>query len=158
MSSPNVNALQFRRALGCFATGVAIATTLDSRHKPVGMTISSFNSVSLDPPLVLWSIAVAADGYDAFMQSDYFAVNVLAKDQASMSDRFAISGSDKFADIATVRGIENIPILEHAAACFECKTEHVYAGGDHKIIVGRVLRCSDTDADPLVFFRGEFLK
>lgn len=157
MTKP-LNSGQFRRALGCFATGVAIVTTRDRKGAAVGMTISSFNSVSLEPPLVLWSIAVQADGYEAFVNSKNFAVNVLAKHQSVLSDQFAVSGSDKFDGIEYRDGIAGVPLLTDSAACFECEIEAIYAGGDHKIIVGRVLRCEDSTTDPLVFFRGHFLK
>jgi len=157
MISNPVNSLEFRRALGCFATGVAIATTKDADGNSVGITISSFNSVSLEPPLILWSIALEADSFSAFAEAEYFAINVLANDQAMLADQFAISGGNKFSSIDCFTGIADVPILAKSAACFECKTENVYAGGDHQIIVGRVLRCSDTEADPLVFLRGGFL-
>lgn len=147
----------FRRALGCFATGVAVVTALDEQSMPVGITISSFNSVSLEPPLVLWSVGKRADGYKAFKNATHFAVNVLAKHQLPLSQQFATRSSDKFSGIPCHDGIAGVPLLSDAAASFECETEAVYPGGDHKIIVGRVLRCRDSEADPLVFFRGRFL-
>jgi 3-hydroxy-9,10-secoandrosta-1,3,5(10)-triene-9,17-dione monooxygenase reductase component len=122
-----------RMAFGCFPTGVAVATTLDSQGRRVGMTISSFNSVSLDPPLVLWSIANDSLSYDAFANAEHFAVNVLKE------------------------GLKGIPILPEFAACFECSTEHHYPGGDHLIIVGRVHRFQDRELDPLIFYRSQFL-
>ncbi len=155
---PQIDNAGFRRALSCFATGVAIATALDENGDSVGMTISSFSSVSLSPPLVLWSIAHNAHGYDAFISAEYFAVNVLAKHQEQLSDLFAARGVDKFEGLDCRAGQYGSPILPDYAACFECRTEHRYEGGDHKIIVGRVLRLDDRDSDPLIFYRGQFLR
>ncbi|MEL7186678.1 MAG: flavin reductase family protein [Pseudomonadota bacterium] len=148
---------QYRRALSCFATGVAVATALDANGNRAGMTVSSFNSVSLDPPLVLWSIAEDSRSYEIFTQAEYFGVNVLALDQADISAQFARKGGDKFAGLECREGIGGVPLLPEYAACFECRTEHIYDGGDHKIIVGRVLRFEDKESDPLIFYRGHFL-
>lgn len=155
---PHIDGNEFRRALGCFATGVAVVTTIDGKGQKVGITVSSFNSVSMDPPLVLWSIAHDAMSYDAFMNAEYFAVNVLTIGQQDLSVRFANMGIDKFKDLDCREGLHGSPILPKFAACFECRTEHRYDGGDHKIIVGRVLRLEDTDEDPLIFYRGHFHK
>ena len=155
---PQIDLAEFRRALSCFATGVAVVTTRDACGARVGMTISSFNSVSLDPPLVLWSIANDAYSFDTFMHVDYFAVNVLTMDQQDLSARFATQGIDKFAGLACREGLHGMPILPEYAACFECRTEHRYQGGDHTIVVGRVLRLEDRESDPLIFYRGRFLR
>ena len=155
---PQIDLQEFRRALSCFATGVAVVTTLDSSGERIGMTISSFNSVSLDPPLVLWSIANDSNSYNAFINAEYFAVNVLTMEQQDLSDRFAKKGIDKFAGLDCREGLHGAPILPEYAACFECSTEHRYDGGDHKIIVGRVLRLEDRESDPLIFYRGRFLR
>ena len=155
---PQIDLGEFRRALSCFATGVAVATTRDADGVPAGMTISSFNSVSLDPPLVLWSIAIDSYSYDAFINAEYFAVNVLTMEQQELSARFAQRGLDKFKGIDIRDGLHGAPILPEYAACFECRTEHIYDGGDHKIIVGRVLRLEDRETDPLIFYRGRYLR
>lgn len=149
---------KFRRALSCFATGVAIVTTLDAQGEKVGMTISSFNSVSLDPPLVLWSIADDSLSYDVFTEADHFAVHVLAMQQKELSSRFAQSGENKFDPYDCVEGLHGVPILPDFAACFECSTEHLYSGGDHKIIVGRVHRFEDRETEPLIIYRSRFLR
>ncbi|MDJ0749153.1 MAG: flavin reductase family protein [Woeseiaceae bacterium] len=154
---PQIDSSGLRRALSCFATGVAIATTLDERGERVGMTISSFSSVSLNPPLVLWSIAHAAHGYDAFIDAEHFAINVLAKGQEQLSERFATRGLDKFEGLSCRDGRYGSPILPEYAACFECRTEHRYDGGDHKIIVGRVLRFDERESEPLIRYRSSFL-
>ena len=155
---PKLDLGEFRRALSCFATGVAVATTLDDKGESVGMTISSFSSVSLEPPLVLWSIAHNAHGYDAFINAEYFAVNVLAKHQEQLSDLFATRGVDKFDGLDCRAGQHGSPILPDYAACFECRTEHVYEGGDHKIIVGRVLEFDERESEPLIRYRSDYLR
>ena len=154
---PQIDLGEFRRALSCFATGVAVVTTLDEQGVRAGMTISSFNSVSLEPPLVLWSIANDAHSYDAFVNAEYFAVSVLTKEQQHLSARFATRGTDKFEGLDCRDGLHGAPLLSDYAACFECRTEHIYAGGDHKIIVGRVLRLEDRETEPLILYRGRFL-
>ena len=122
------------------------------------MTISSFSSVSLDPPLVLWSIAYEAHGYDAFINAEHFAVNVLAKGQERLSERFATRGVDKFEGLGCRDGRYGSPILPEYAAFFECSTEHRYDGGDHKIIVGRVLCFDERESGPLIRYRSSFLR
>jgi flavin reductase (DIM6/NTAB) family NADH-FMN oxidoreductase RutF len=153
---PEINPDEFRRALGCFATGVAVVTAVAANGARAGITVSSFNSVSMDPPLVLWSIANNSVNYEAFMQAEYFAVNVLTIGQQELSARFASRRTDKFAGLECREGLHGVPILPEYAACFECRTEKRYDGGDHKIIVGRVLRLEDRDEDPLIFYRGHF--
>ena len=158
MSDNKLDLQEFKRALSCFATGVAVVTALDSDGNKAGMTISSFNSVSLDPPLVLWSIANDANSYSVFIDAKYFAVNVLAMHQDHLSSQFAQRGEDKFQGLECRSGINGVPVLPEYAACFECSTENIFDGGDHKIIVGRVLRLDDRESDPLIFYRGRFLK
>ncbi len=148
---------EYRRAMGCFATGVAVVTTCDKNGARVGLTISSFNSVSLDPPLVLWSIAHDSLSYATFMEAEFFAVNVLAMNQQDMSERFAKSGRNKFDGLNCGVGINGAPILPEYSAVYECRIEYRYDGGDHKIIVGRVLKFEDRGTDPLIFYRGHFL-
>lgn len=149
---------KFRQALSCFATGVAIVTTRDDEGRDVGMTISSFNSVSLEPPLVLWSIGKDALSHDCFVKARYFAVNVLAMHQKDVSAQFARSGEDKFDGLDCSEGIGGVPVLPDYAAVFECENEHVYDGGDHTIIVGHVRAFEDHESDPLIFYRGRFLR
>ncbi len=157
-SADAIDPAEYRKALSCFATGVAVATTVDGNGEPAGMTISSFNSVSLDPPLVLWSIANVANSYDVFVNAKHFAVSVLAMEQQDLSQRFAQRGLAKFEGLDCRQGIDGIPILPEYAACFECSTEHCYDGGDHTIIVGRVLKFEDRESDPLIFYRGRYLR
>ncbi|HNP36288.1 MAG TPA: flavin reductase family protein [Woeseiaceae bacterium] len=154
----SIDSSEFRRALGCFPTGVAVVTTANEHGVQAGITISSFSSVSLDPPLVLWSIARDAVSYEQYMNARYFAVHVLSARDKHISDRFSQRGGDKFRGLDCRPGIGNVPILPEFSACFECETEHRYDGGDHKIIVGRVLRLEVHDKAPLIFHRGQFLE
>jgi 3-hydroxy-9,10-secoandrosta-1,3,5(10)-triene-9,17-dione monooxygenase reductase component len=158
LSSNEIELLEYRRALGCFATGVAVVTTLDKDGVRAGITVNSFNSVSLKPPLVLWSIGEDSLCYDTFVAAEHFAVNVLATHQRDICSRFAASGADKFEGLRCDDGIGGVPLLPEYSAAFQCRTEHVYDGGDHKIIVGRVLKFEDRKIDPLIFCRGHFLK
>ena len=147
----------FRSALSRFATGIGVVTTLDSKGEKVGITISSFNSVSLDPPLILWSIGLDSMSYDVFTAVDFFAVHILARDQEDLCDRFAQRGNNKFASFDCQEGLHGVPILPDFAACFECSTEHIYPGGDHKIVVGRVHRFEERETEPLIYYRSHFL-
>lgn len=146
----------FRDALGSFATGVTIATTLDALNEPVGVTASSFNSVSLDPPLVLWSLAKDSFSREAFCSSGHFAVHVLAASQEELSNRFARSGDDKFSGVEWTRGELGSPVLDQYAARFECRTRHEYEGGDHVILVGEVVSFDARDEVPLLFHGGSY--
>lgn len=147
---------RLRKALGSFATGVTIITTRDQAGSDIGLTVNSFNSVSLDPPLVLWSLARSAHSLPAFMHAGHFAVHVLAEDQESLSNRFAQRGAEKFMGIRLQRGLDGLPLLEGCAARFECRTMHRYEGGDHLILVGEVLRFSHEARAPLVFQGGAY--
>ncbi|MEP2735558.1 MAG: flavin reductase family protein [Erythrobacter sp.] len=146
----------FRAALGSFATGVTIATTMDEDGEPIGVTASSFNSVSLDPPLVLWSLSKASLSRPAFIQSGHFAIHVLASDQSALSDRFARSQSNKWDGLAWHKGTLGSPLLDEHAAVFECKTRHEYDGGDHIILVGEVVEFEVHSKAPLLFHAGQY--
>ncbi len=148
--------LAFREALGSFATGVTIATTLDDQDRPVGVTASSFNSVSLDPPLVLWSLAKNSQSRDAFCDSGHFAVHVLAASQEALSNRFARTGADKFGGVEWSAGKLGSPVFTEHAALFECATRHQYDGGDHIIMVGEVVDFEARDEAPLLFHGGRY--
>jgi len=146
----------YRDALGCFATGVTVVTARDPRGKPVAMTVNSFASVSLDPPLVLWCVNRAIGLFAAFNAARHFAVHVLPGDQDSVASHFAIDRSDKFAGVDFETRLENLPVLPNYSALFQCKVEHRYDGGDHVILVGRVLEFDHRPADPLVYHAGKF--
>jgi flavin reductase (DIM6/NTAB) family NADH-FMN oxidoreductase RutF len=147
----------FRNALGQFATGVTVVTTRGPLG-PVGLTVNSFASVSLDPPMVLWSLRARSINHTVFFECDYFSVNVLAEDQERLSHRFATPLEDKFDGVAIKVGLGDAPIIEGAAAVFECARHANYFGGDHTIFVGRVKRFAHRhDVLPLVFCRGIYL-
>jgi flavin reductase (DIM6/NTAB) family NADH-FMN oxidoreductase RutF/DNA-binding MarR family transcriptional regulator len=157
MSNTEFDVKDFRRALSQFPTGVTVITTIDAEGNPVGVTASSFNSVSMEPALVLWSIDKGANSLETFEKAKYFAVNVLASDQVNTSNNFAGRGQDKFANAQYSSGLGNAPIIDHYAAQFECKTWAVYEGGDHLIVVGEVKKYRANDnAEPLVFARGSY--
>jgi flavin reductase (DIM6/NTAB) family NADH-FMN oxidoreductase RutF len=148
---------EFRRALGQFATGVAIISAPGPDGEPVGMTVSSFNSVSLAPPLVLFSVARTAGSLPALRQAPGYAVNVLSEDQEQLSNRFARPRTDKWADVSHSAGVVSAPVIDDTLACFECQPYAEYDGGDHVIFVGRVIRFRlMSDGEPLLFFRGRY--
>jgi 3-hydroxy-9,10-secoandrosta-1,3,5(10)-triene-9,17-dione monooxygenase reductase component len=147
---------RFRKALGAFTTGVTIITAVDAAGADVGMTANSFNSVSLTPPLVLWSIARNSTNVEAFLQAKHFAVHVLESEQDALANLFATRGVDRFAGLKLGRGLENLPLLDGVAARFECRTAFQYDGGDHVIIVGEVLAFDHWEHEPLVFKRGRY--
>jgi flavin reductase (DIM6/NTAB) family NADH-FMN oxidoreductase RutF len=145
-----------RDTLGQFATGVTVITTLDQRDQPVGMTVNSFNSVSLEPALVLWSIDKTALGYSAFTGCKYFSVHVLKADQQHISNLFAGRGADKFGQVHWRAGSHNLPQLSDCAALFHCRLSQRIDGGDHTIMLGEVLEFSANGGEPLLFHRGRY--
>ena len=147
---------EFRDALGAFATGVTVITTLDGEGGRVGITANSFNSVSLDPPMVLFSLARSARSLAAFSQAQYWAVHILGASQEALSNRFAKSGADKFAGIEPEAGIGGTPLLPGCAARMQCRTAFCYEGGDHLIFVGEVLALDRRETAPLVFHAGKY--
>lgn len=150
-------ATDFRRSLGCFATGVTIVTAPTVEGPPIGMTVSSFNSVSLDPPLILFSIAHTARSLEELRRAPAFAVNVLAADQIELSNRFARPSDDKWVGIEFEPGHGGAPLFPGSAGSFECEPYAVYDGGDHEIFVGRVLHHrADSEATPLLFHGGSY--
>lgn len=156
MSQLALDARAFRNALGQFATGVTIVTACGSQGEWVGATVSSFNSVSLDPPMVLWSLDKRAHSRGAFESSTHFAVHVLTLDQKDLAQRFATRGVNKFEALQCAPGLGEVPLLGECAACFECETRHRYDGGDHVIFVGEVKRFEHATGTPLVFHGGTF--
>lgn len=147
---------EMRHTLGQFATGVTIVTCLAADGTPVGMTANSFASVSLDPPLVLWSVDRTARSFDAFAAADAFAFSVLAQDQAELSNRFAKPGADKFASVTLETGRAGVPLIADCAARIECERHAVFEGGDHLIVVGKVVDLVRSDRRPLVFAQGRY--
>ena len=146
----------FRAALSSFATGVTVVTACEQSGQPVGMTASSFNSVSMDPPLILWSVTKTALSAPVYKAASHFAVHVLSAEQVELSNRFARSGSDKFSGLDYTQNANGCPQLAKCVARFDCQTWNVYEGGDHWIIVGLVLDIEKQNDDGLVFCDGSY--
>jgi flavin reductase (DIM6/NTAB) family NADH-FMN oxidoreductase RutF len=146
-----------RDALGCFATGVTVVTCLTADGSPAGLTVNSFTSVSLDPPLLLVCLAKPAPSAIALIEASRFAVNVLQTGQQPASIRFATRDEDRFGTTPWSCGEAGAPILKDSLGVFECERFAVYDGGDHHILVGQVVKASfDTSLDPLLYFRGRY--
>ncbi len=140
-----------------FATGVTIVTARTADGQLIGLTANSFNSVSLDPPLVLWSLARAAASLPAMFAGSHYAINILAADQRELAERFASRGVDRFEGLAFTEGAGGAPLIAGAAASFECFNRSRYEEGDHVIFVGEVERCTHRPgASPLLFHGGKF--
>ncbi len=154
---PTFDSRELRNAFGTFATGVTVITT-SGIDKPVGLTANSFSSLSLDPPLVLWSLVKASPSLDVFENATHFGVSVLADHQEAVAMQFARPSEDKFKGIPTEKTECGVPLIEGAHSHFLCKREFAYDGGDHVIFVGRVLSLSVAEAPPLVFHRGAFTR
>lgn len=146
----------FRRALGNFATGVTVMTACGPDGQQVGVTANSFNSVSLDPPLILWSIDKRSGSYPVFRDASHFAVNILAADQIELSNRFARPAEDKFAGLALQTGAGGAPLLEDCAARFVCERHALHEGGDHWIMIGKVVALDDFGRAPLLYHQGSY--
>lgn len=146
----------FRRALGNFATGVTVITACSPDGQHVGVTANSFNSVSLDPPLILWSIDKRSGSYPVFAAASHFAVNILAADQVSLSNRFARPSDDRFAGVPHTQGAGGAPLLEDCAARFQCERHAIHDGGDHWIMLGKVVALDDFGRAPLIYHQGSY--
>lgn len=147
----------FRDALGSFATGVTLVTTHDRNSRPIAVTVNSFNSVSLEPPLVLFSLARSASRFEDFVSAGRFAVNVLAADQQHLSAMYARTGMSELKETAHQIGEFGCPLVEGALASFECRTLSTHEGGDHLIFIGEVQAiCSRRDGEPLLYYRGQY--
>ncbi|PIV75064.1 MAG: flavin oxidoreductase [Rhodobacteraceae bacterium CG17_big_fil_post_rev_8_21_14_2_50_65_11] len=145
---------QLRNALGQFGTGVTIVSTM-AAGRPVGVTANSFTSVSLDPPLVLWSIARTSRRYPAFAEAEHIAIHVLAKHQMPLCRAFAVA-PDAFDAVEWHAGAHDMPLIDGCLARFECERYAEYDGGDHAILVARVLRAAVRPGTPLLFCGGQF--
>ena len=155
--APAFSQLEFRSALGMFATGVTIVTARTAAGALIGLTANSFNSVSMAPPLVLWSLAQGAGSLAAFSTGSHYAINILSAGQKELAERFALKGGERWGGVEYVEGAGGAPLLAGAAATFECFNRSRYEEGDHVIFVGEVERCSHTPgASPLLFHGGEF--
>jgi 3-hydroxy-9,10-secoandrosta-1,3,5(10)-triene-9,17-dione monooxygenase reductase component len=151
-----VSAQTLRTALGRFATGVTIVSCRAGDGSPIGLTANSFNALSLQPPLVLWSLRSASPSLDAFVAASHFAVNVLAENQVELSRRFASLRPDKFAEGLWSEGLGGAPVLRGCAAVFECEQVSQQVAGDHVLFIGQVHRTSEAPVTPLVFQSGHY--
>jgi len=153
---PPLDRRAFRLALGRFVTGVTVVTALSADGQKVGLTVNSFNSVSLDPPLILWSIDRRGSFYQAFAVAPRFAVNVLCADQMALARRFSGVPAERFDGVATLAGIDGTPLLPGCIAWFECRTRDRFDGGDHLILVGEVERFAQRPGQELLYFGGQY--
>lgn len=157
INEQTIDIAEFRRALGAFVTGVTVVTTIQPDGSPRGFTANSFTSVSLDPPLILVCIAKTASSYPVFSQTRHFAVSVLAEDQRAVSGVFASKAPDKFSQVAWRARVTGAPVMEGAAASFDCATHDVVDAGDHIVLIGRVLDFIHTPSSPLGYCRGAYV-
>ncbi len=151
-----INPRDFRDALGTYATGVTIITAAGADRKPYGITCNSFASVSLNPPLVLWSLVLYSSSLSVFQNASHFAVNVLGASQQKLADKFAKSSDDKFAGVEWTPGLGNAPLLADSVANFQCRAANRYYGGDHVIFLGAVEAYFYNRKEPLLFARGGY--
>lgn len=154
---PSLDPLELRKTFGMFATGVTVITTVDTHGACHGLTVNSFSSVSLDPPLILWSQSVKAPSHEIFSKAPRFAVNILAEDQIPVSQRFAGGRPDKFSAVDTHPGAGNVPLIDGCCAYIECVTQAVIPGGDHTVYLGRVQRVARKAKPPLIFSDGRYM-
>jgi len=146
----------FRSALGTYATGVTIITAVGANGKPYGLTCNSFASVSLNPPLVLWSLGMFSQALSVFQNASHFAVNILGVSQQALANKFAKSSEDKFAGVEWTPGLGGAPLLADSVADFQCRAAGRYYGGDHVIFLGAVEAYSYNRKEPLLFARGGY--
>lgn len=151
-----VGSEEFRRACGRFATGVTIASVLDANGTPHGLTVNSFTSVSLDPPLLLICLGHAVTSIDAFRSSQHFGINVLAEGQRHLSDHFARKGHDRFDGLEWYRGEYGVPLLPGVLAAIECRLHQRFPSGDHDIFVGEVVRVHVGEGEPLLYYASRY--
>jgi flavin reductase (DIM6/NTAB) family NADH-FMN oxidoreductase RutF len=153
-----LDATTFRAVLGRLASGVSIVTTVSADGKDHGMTVSALSSLSLDPPLILLCVDKTATMHPHLLVARHFAVSMLTLDQQELSRRFAASRDDRFDGVAITRDGGGCALIEDALAHLECEVWAQYAGGDHTIFVGRVVRAAARDVDPLVYYRGNYAR
>ena len=151
-----ISSEDFRNTLSRFASGVTVVTTKDVAGNFFGMTVSAFSSVSLDPPLVLICIENTAGSIDALNASKMFVVNVLSREQAELSERFASPAADKFAETEHELNIDGVPVIANCIANITCTVVETYEGGDHTIFIARVEKADVNEGDPLIYFRSDY--
>jgi flavin reductase (DIM6/NTAB) family NADH-FMN oxidoreductase RutF len=150
-----IDQAEFRTAMGHFASGVTVVTTRSDRE-PVGLTVSAFCSLSLDPPLVLVCIEKSVRSHDAIREAGVFAVNILASHQEHLSRRFASSTDEKFEGVGLREGLDDVPVLEGALTVVQCRVRDELDGGDHTIFVGEVMKVEIGRGEPLLYYRGGY--
>ncbi len=149
----------FKNCMGCFASGVTVVSVLDDDGNPHGLTVSSFTSLSLSPPLVTFNIDKLCYNYQLLSKAEHFTVNILHEDQIEISRQFASTYKKKFKNIKYILGETKTPILEGVIAYIECESEHIYDGGDHSIFVGRVVNLNNEEGgQPLLYYKGKYSK
>jgi flavin reductase (DIM6/NTAB) family NADH-FMN oxidoreductase RutF len=152
----SIDPRDFRKALGTYATGVTIITAAGADGKPYGLTCNSFASVSLNPPLVLWSLGIYSSSMNVFQNASHFVVNVLGASQEALANKFAKSSDDKFVGVGWTPGLGGAPLLADSVANFQCRAAGRYYGGDHIIFLGAVEAYSYNRREPLLFARGDY--
>jgi flavin reductase (DIM6/NTAB) family NADH-FMN oxidoreductase RutF len=153
-----LDAREIRNVMGHFATGVTVITTSDITGTPFGLTVNSFTSLSLNPPLVVVCVDKTVDCYSCFDESKVFAVNILSEDQEELSRRFATKGIEKFAGIQWRMGEHGLPLLDGVIGTIECKVTRSYEGGDHTLFLGEILSATAKGDRPLLFFKGKYYR
>lgn len=148
--------MQFRKALRQFATGVTVITTFCEKRGPLGFTANSFNSVSLSPPLILWSLSNKSRNRSAFEMAQHYGVNILGVDQLELASRFASPSDDRFAGVCWRLSSFRVPLLDGCAAWFECKSRTQYEIGDHTLFIGEVMKFGRSDEQPLIYSEGSY--
>ena len=156
--NPSLEPQRLRHAFGKFATGVTIVTTVDAQGRAIGVTANSFSSLSLDPPLLLWSIARSSANYAVFLQAEHFAVHVLDHSQAALSRQFSAKGINRFEGVPIESGRGGCPLLRDYHVRFECSATERHTGGDHLIMVGRILDIEQRSGKPLLFYGGRLTR
>jgi flavin reductase (DIM6/NTAB) family NADH-FMN oxidoreductase RutF len=151
-----VSADDFRRACGRFATGVTIAGAVDGNGSPHGLTVNSFSSVSLDPPLILICLSHAIAALDVFREARYFGLSVLRQSQRALSERFAEPRDNRFESLAWRLGKSGVPLLDGALAHIECAAFRRFSAGDHDILIGEMVECVVAEGEPLVYYASEY--
>jgi flavin reductase (DIM6/NTAB) family NADH-FMN oxidoreductase RutF len=151
-----VDTLSLRQALGTFATGVTVVTCRGADGTPIGLTVNSFNALSLQPPLVLWSLRLASPSLAAFDTATHFAINVLGEGQVDVSRRFASPVEQKFEEGQWHDGVHRLPVLGGSAAVIECERLSLQTAGDHRLYIGRVLKLQSQAVPPLVYHGGRY--
>lgn len=152
----DVGQRDLRDALAAFATGVTVVTALAPDGRFIGLTVNSFNTVSLDPPLIVWSLSLNSPNLEALRSARHYVVNVLARDQVWLSQRFAARNDEKFDGLELLPGLGGVPLLPGCCAYFECSGEAQHPGGDHVIFIGRVERFTYVAKEPLAFQGGRY--